>query len=227
MRARKLVVVLLMAATLTMATGKVRAEPTNWSYSAGAFPDQVGFVDGQTDFTAIGEGMRLGGASGGPMVGSTQVRLVNLQTFNDHVRDGPLFQNVHVSISLNLWQSGFNGSGQLMFPAVISGAVDYSSHVSTVQLSFLGPTAQSVLLGGNRYSVSIGPYHALQWVPFTNPPPSDRFPQGMFVGSVDARVDVSPVAATPEPASFLLTCAGLACGGVVGASRRIRTGLTT
>jgi hypothetical protein len=187
------------------------AEPTHWSYSSAAFPDTAGLTGTTAGDTAIGQGMRLNGIDGGPVVGSARVRLLNLQTFNDHaLRDGPSFNDVPYTIMMQLFKDGQHGD--LMFSGLLSGAVHYPSQTSTVTSTFLAPISQSILRGHDRFTVTLAPFPPLQWVPYAHPPSSELLAPGYFGGTIDAQVDVTPagVANSPEPSTLAL--AGLGVG---------------
>jgi hypothetical protein len=165
--------------------------------------------------------MRLNGASVDLMVGSARVRLLNLQTYNDHaLRDGPHFENVHYTIMMQLFKDGQHGD--LMFSGLLSGAVHYPSQTSTVTSTFLGPISQSILLGSDRFTVTLAPFPPLQWVPFPNPPDSELLAQGYFGGTMDAQVDVASagVAESPEPSTLALAGVGLGLAAAVTWRRR-------
>ncbi|HEY7424400.1 MAG TPA: hypothetical protein VH682_09250 [Gemmataceae bacterium] len=68
--------------------------------------------------------------------------------------------------------------------------------------TFLGPTTQSLMLGGNLYTATIGP--------FDNPP--SRGPDlGQLPATISASISVQPAAvqSAPEPSSLVLACLGL------------------
>jgi hypothetical protein len=184
--------------------------------------------------------MWMNSVGGGPLLGSARVRLLNLQTFNDHaLRDGPNFQNVHYTLTMNLYEG--RQSGVLTFTGLLSGAVNYPSLTSSVTSTFLGPTSQSVLVGGDRFTVTLAPFRSLQWVPFPNPPDSDLLAHGYFGGSIDAQVDVTTgsaggdgtdtpggsgsgdVAKSPEPSTLALAGVGLGLAAAAGWRKGRRT----
>jgi hypothetical protein len=205
---------------LALSGASARAQPT-WTYAAAADPNPAPTFDGDLGDTALGQGMWMSSVGGGPLLGSGRIRLLNLQTFNDHaLRDGPNFQDVHYTLTLHLYEGG--QGGDLTFAGLLSGAVNYPGLITSVTATFLGPASQSVLVGGDRFTVTLAPVAPLQWVPFPNPPDSDDLAHGYFGGSIDAQVDVTPagVAKSPEPSTLALAGAGLGLAAVVGWRKR-------
>ncbi|HEY7154824.1 MAG TPA: PEP-CTERM sorting domain-containing protein [Gemmataceae bacterium] len=73
--------------------------------------------------------------------------------------------------------------------------------------TFLGSTTQTLTLGGNLYTVTIGP--------FVEPTSDEK-------GSISASITVQPTTAinsAPEPSSLMLACLGLPS---LGLARRFR-----
>jgi hypothetical protein len=222
----RLVPLALVAALLALAVdaSSARAEPSFWSYAASA-PD-AGPGNGTSPNGPISLGMGFSGLNGDPshpFQGSQTVPLVLVTTLNNSESGGPSFHSVQVPISVRIFALEPRAWGSLTFTAMLDGTADYSSKTSTVTLTFAGPSTQSLEFGGNRYSVSIGPFHPLRWIPFPDPGPGG-VPNGRFVGSVDATVRVSPasVGDSPEPSGLALAGVGVVCVAGVLVRRRLR-----
>jgi hypothetical protein len=130
--------------------------------------------------------------------------------------DNPLiFHNEKLITEFFVSDPVTNAEGVVFFPAMINGTLDPVSFKSNLTLSFLGPKTQSFVLDGNRYTVTIGTYHPFTWKSFGGGPGA-----GEFDASIDAQVDVSPGAGTPEPSCLVL--AGMGLVTVAGAAWRKR-----
>jgi len=104
-----------------------------------------------------------------------------------------------------------------------TGALSFDGHfissISATQTDALyvldSPKYQSLSLGANRYTVTMGPYVV--------PNPPDTFnthAKGIDTGSIGASVDVQPATQTPAPSTLALASIGLGCLGAVRLLRR-------
>lgn len=83
--------------------------------------------------------------------------------------------------------------------------------------TFTGPTTQTLQLGHNLYTVTLGPVVLPQY--FNAP---DDGPD-LSMGSISATISAQPLTnSTPEPSSLLLACLGLPSLGLAGWFRRRR-----
>jgi hypothetical protein len=206
---------------LAAASGDGRAEMIQWSYLAsggsnypyGGNPGTIAAVDQ----IYPPEGIRIAGGGQGQFIGSQTVPVVEMTSVAGHY----LFHNAPLSIDFYLKDRASGASsGFFTFQVLFDGALDGPSRTSTVYPVFLSPTKQWLTLGGNRYSVTIGPFHPFTWV-HLDPPGVDPT-NGQFEGSIDAQVNVSPRsgASTPEPTCLVL--AGIGAMTFAGAARRRR-----
>ncbi len=196
------------------------AEPIRWSYAANAHPDTLASPDGSYNL-GVPLGMNASGVFIPDVIGSKDIRVLNLSTYDLTLAPGPRldgipFRNAPYSIQLTLTDTASQVSGLLTFNGVLNGFADEGSHVSTMTSTFVGSTRQSLKLGENRYTVSmLSPDPLLHWAPQNS--------VNMFFGTIDAHVNVSPASgprATPEPSCLLL--AGMGVVTVAGTALRKR-----
>jgi hypothetical protein len=107
-------------------------------------------------------------------------------------------------------------SGSLTFRGNLSGSINLLQGVGNAGITntTLGPTTQSLTLGGNLYTVTIGSFV---------PPGIPNDPNGVAgpTGSISASIAVQPATnSTPEPSSLVLACLGLPSLGLAGWFRR-------
>jgi hypothetical protein len=200
---------LLVALSFLAATpGNGRAEMIQWSY----------FASGGSNYPLFGnpgviapvnqiyplDGIWIAGGGKGQEVGPQTVPVVEMTSVAGHY----LFHNAPLTILMNIKDQASQASGNLTFQVLFDGTLDGPSRTSTVYPVFLSPTKQLLTLGGNRYTVTIGPFHPFTWV-HLDPPGIDPT-NGQFEGSIDAQVNVSPVqgASTPEPSCIVLAGMG-------------------
>ncbi|MGH7171225.1 MAG: PEP-CTERM sorting domain-containing protein [Gemmataceae bacterium] len=127
------------------------------------------------------------------------------------------------SVELKLQDMASGATGYLHFNGNLNA--NYGVGWGNITNTFLSPTTQSLTLGKEIYTVTIGPF-VTPGVP-TNPiiDPSNGNPIGEIgsPGSISATISVqSAVSSAPEPSSLLLTCLGLAPLGLARWSRRRR-----
>jgi hypothetical protein len=109
------------------------------------------------------------------------------------------YTNAGYTISLTLTDDNSGKSGLFTFSGAISGTVTLSS--SNLTNKFNSPLTESLVIGGNLYVVSIGPF---------TPP---GHPGSVNFGAIGAHVEVNPDGGThplktPEPSTLLLAGLG-------------------
>jgi len=108
----------------------------------------------------------------------------------------------HYQLNLALRDQASGASGNLTFNGYFSGDLNLSPAGNTLTNNFVGPTTQTLQLGSNLYTVTIGPV--------VLPQVAMGAPGWSTDGSISASISVQPAtSATPEPSSLLLACLGL------------------
>jgi len=197
----------LFALCLTATFG--RAEMILWSYQSGAAPSNI-FLSGGPE--APTSSLLLGGMGNTQEHDSATVTVVRMLTAGNLFN----FQNATSSLGLDIKDTASSAMHMFTFPVVFNGTANLGTHASNVTMTFPGGTSQSFTLGGNLYTVTLGPIHPLTWTSL-----GGNFPNA-FLGEVDAHVTVGPsdAAASPEPSSLIL--AGMGIAFAAGASWRRR-----
>ena len=193
-----------------LAAGPGRADPIRWNYDCSANPVVVRpdshppVAGGITLDTSC---ITMVGQSPGSAAGSANFAAATLTTF----LFAPLpegrpdrFTNRPYTLTMSLTDAASRASGTLTFAGVFNGTLGATSaHLTT---TFTSPATRRLTLGGNVYTVTLGPYKA--------PGP----PLGGGGGMIGAHVDVrsggtgtTDPAHAPEPSGFAL--AGLALLG--------------
>jgi len=183
-------------ALLLLANPSARADLISWGYNWTPSAAKISADGGSSGYLSLTNTLPNTAS------GSSNTVITNLRTFSNAASSGPdTFTHANVSYTLQLTDTASHTSGNLTFAGHFSGSMTGSS--ANVQLHFTSPMTQSLALGGNTYSVSIGSY--------TPPGP----PGASNVGSLNAFVSVTPgnggggtISSVPEPSALLL--AGLA-----------------
>ena len=178
-----------------LASSSARADLISWGYN---------WTPSATQVSADGGGsghLSLTNTPPNTALGSSNTIITNIHAFSTATASSrDMFNHANVSYTLQLTDSASNTSGSLTFSGFFSGTMTGNS--ANVQLTFTSPKTESLTLGGNTYSVSIGTY--------TPPGP----PGASNAGSLNAFVSVTPgngggtISSVPEPSALFL--AGLA-----------------
>jgi hypothetical protein len=196
---------LLYPAALALFLGgaaAVRADPIYWSYQWDRTP------------LAVGAGTGGVGLTSEPLThaaGPSDVVATNLSVFSSAKPATPdVISNGNYSLTLTLTDDASHAQGTFTFTGQLGGTISSSSAaVTNAFTSALTPPPQN--LGGNIYTVTIGPYTA------PGPPTSTN------LGAISAHVDVH--SASPEPSTLALSGLGSAFLGMISWKRWRRQGL--
>jgi hypothetical protein len=193
-------------------SAEVRAEMTHWSYESIGAPNPV--MPSNSAGGPVGHITLTGITPMQPELGSATVRVLNLTATGTHM----VFTNSQFAIGMRISDTASHQVGNMFFTAAFNGTLDAPTQSSSVTVTFLNPSTQSLVLGQTKYTVTIGPYHPLQFA-ITGPADGKT---GTFSGSIDAQVSVSPnnPSNTPEPSGLAL--AGMGLITVAGAAWRKR-----
>lgn len=201
----------------SLSEARVQAGAIYWSASGGPTgpnvnPDNGGLVIHSHDLSdgiiGFDPGRKTNGANSGSVVLTTLYAFTNSSI--NRFFGGPSSNYV---LSLVLRDSASGASGSLTFRGNLSGFIN-AGGMGTTDLTnaFLGSSTQTLTLGKNLYTVTIGP--------FVSPgPPLPNSPSGSISASIAAQPAVK-TASNPEPSSLVLACLGLPSLGVARWFRR-------
>jgi hypothetical protein len=180
-----------------------RAEFIPWSYNWSRSPAEIhADAPGTSRITLTDESVRSA-------VGDSNIVATNLRTFSSALPGSPdRFTAKSYQLTLNLTDTASRQTGLMVFTGEIDGWV--SALNSSLTNQFTGETTQSIVLGSNRYTATIGG--------FSPPGPPGSVNAGSIAAFVQMKVDA--VVPMPEPGTLVLSALGAAL--LAGAHRRRR-----
>jgi hypothetical protein len=199
----------LVALVLLLAAGAgARADFIQWSYNWNINPISVLSDSGNGSVSFTNQPAQT--ASGNSDTVATNLKANSLA---DPATPDTLNNTGAYSLTLSLTDTASGQSGTLSFAGKLSGS--FSKNSANITNAFTGPTTQTLFLGNDSYTVTIGPYS----------PPGP--PDSTNLGSIAAHVDVSAIGPSgnpsPEPSALLLGLFGLSGAGVFSwRKRRVR-----
>src|SRR5262249_37343370 len=147
-----------LAALLGLAS-ECRADLIHWTYSWSNSPSTI-----QADIPGTGSITLTNGANNN-VAGDSDIVATNLRVHSTATTTTPdVFTNKSYTLMLTLNDQGSGASGSLVFTGELSGTATAGS--ANITNTFTGIGVQSVQLGDNLYTVTIGP--------FTAPGPPDQ-----------------------------------------------------
>jgi hypothetical protein len=194
MRVSPLTLAVLALALLLVPIQTARAEFIPWMYNWSRSPTDIHADAPGTGYIALtDESLKTA-------VGDSDIVATNLRTFSTATDAKPdVFTAAPYTLSLYLQDVASGQNATLNFTGQITGTLTATS--SNLSNTFTGLTLQSVVLGDNRYTVSIGPF---------SPP---GVPGSSNAGSIAAHASVL-VVALPEPGTLALAGAGVVLLGM-------------
>ena len=187
-------------ALLLLAGNRGRADFIQWSYNWNINPISVLSDSGNGSVSFTNQPAQT--ASGNSDTVATNLKANSLA---DPKTPDTLSNTGAYSLTLSLTDSTSGQTGTLTFSGKLSGS--FSKDSANITNQFNSPTVQTLFLGNNSYTVSIGPYS----------PPGP--PDSTNLGSIAAHVDVSSLSPTnnpsPEPSTLLLGLFGLTSVGAL------------
>jgi hypothetical protein len=180
----------------------VHADVITWSYQWDRSPLAVGAGTGGVGFT----NENLAHAAG-----PSDIVATNLSVFSSANPATPDFiSSGGYSLKLTLTDDASHAQGIFTFTGQLGGTI--SSASAQVTNTFTNATTQAQTLGGNLYTVTIGPYTA------PGPPMSTNL--GAIAAHVDVRAGSTPsTQSNPEPSTLLLGGLGTAFLGFISLSQ--------
>jgi hypothetical protein len=200
-----------------LAGARVQADLIQWSASGSAVESTQGL-----SYIGIDEPWSKGGVymSNGPKTNGTNsgsVLLTMLKTYDDNTSGENLGTGINVQgnydLHLGLRDLASGASGSPIFHGSL--VANFGFNGGEITNTFLGSTTQTLALGKNLYTVTVGPF-----IPPGSPTDLNTG-MGGTPGSISASIAVQPQTnSTPEPSSLLLACLGLPWLGLTVWRRR-------
>jgi hypothetical protein len=227
MKAHCTLVVVAALAIVLFGYHQARADLIQWRYDSHILGFDVpdgGRFTGDVVYAGFTTVAGLGGpGSNGSFSGSSKISLLTGFTPFDTDQSPPAGQvffnssggSSSYELHVLLIDEASNKSHMFVFPGAFAGWISPTAY--SIRNMRFGPTTESQTIGGNVYTISIGPF-----VPPTGPVFTGSNTVGPPTGGFSAFVDVHPVGAnnTPEPSCLALAGMGLGCLAAAHTLRR-------
>jgi hypothetical protein len=180
-----------------------KAEFIPWKYNWSRSPSVIAAdAPGTGSITLTDESLKS--AAGDSDIVATNIKVVSTATANNP----DVFTNKSYTLTMLLLDVESNQSATLAFTGLFNGTV--TAFNAKIRNTFTSDTTRELILGENRYTVTIGPF-----VP-PGPPTSDN------AGAISAfaQVSVTDIHKSPEPSTLVLAVVGLPFAGWVLWRRR-------
>jgi hypothetical protein len=191
-------------ALLLCAVANARADFIQWSYNWDISPISVLSDSGNGSVSFTNQPTQTA-------EGSSDTVATNLKANSLAAPATPdtLNSTGNYALTLQLTDTASGQSGTLTFSGKLGGS--FSKDSANITNTFNSPTQQTLFLGSNSYTVTIGPYS----------PPGP--PDSTNLGSIAAHVDVSSLiiqGTSPEPSTLLLGLFGVTGAGAISWRKR-------
>lgn len=195
-------------ALLLWAGASARADLIQWGYN---------WQPSATTINADGGGsghLALTNEPSNSAAGTSNTVITNLRAFSTAATASPdVFNHANFSFTLSLKDLASSATGTATFSGFFSGTLTADS--ANIKANFTSPTTETLSLGGNTYTVTLGTY--------TPPGP----PGVTNAGSLNATVAVTPgnpggghTSSTPEPSTLVLISLAFPCLVLTNRRRR-------
>jgi hypothetical protein len=202
MRRVKTGLIAAASAVLLFWGAEARADKIDWSYNWTPSSTVILSDSGQSKLILSNE--PIGKASTLPG-NSTDIVATNIKTDSGvDPKTLDTFTNAKFSLAITLVDTTSSASGTLTFNGLFNGTLN--SGAAKIVATILGPLTQSIVLGGNTYTVVMG-----QPGQYSAPSPPNSTNLGSISASASVTVGSGPTD-SPEPASLLLAGLGLTAG---------------
>jgi hypothetical protein len=199
------------ALTILALAAPLRADPVAWSYSWSPTNDTLDFGSKSSKGSISLSSLPMQDAFGNSNIIASYIDLKSNAKVLHPIKLGVSDGGYQLNLTIKDTASG--KSGTLNFTGQFQGS--FSSKSANLTNSFTGLTTQSMSLGGDTYTVTIGPY-----VPPGPPGPKSSGVIGAYVSVVGAGGNPTPSSTSPEPSSLLLCSLGAAGFAAAGWRRR-------
>jgi hypothetical protein len=195
----------LAALTLLLLAGvRANADFIQWSYNWDRNPVSVLSDSGNGSVSFTNEPLKNATGSSDTVATNLKANSLALASAPDTLNSTGAY-----SLHLTLTDTASGMTGTLTFAGKLGG--NFSKDNANITNTFTSPLTQTLFLGNDSYTVSIGPYSP------PGPPSSTNF------GSIAAHVEVSAISATstaPEPSTLLIGLCGLSGAGAFSWRKR-------
>ena len=199
-----------------LAAARAQADMIEWTASGTPLGPNLNPSSGGTNIGSLNFGAGAIGMLPGPTTSETNSGSITAvevgYSINPDSSSAATFggPSANYSLSITLHDDASGKFGSLIFRGNLSGEITNGNYFTN---TYLGPTTQTLKLGHDLYTVTMGPYVNGTII---SPVADD----GTY-GTISATISAQPLTnSTPEPCSLLLACLGLPSLGLTVWRRR-------